>query len=88
MQNAGIPLYFPSFPLTLKKILYLFIFRHRRKEAKREGDKINVWLPFVCPPQGTWPATQASALTGNQTSDPLVCKPVLNPLSHTIKKNF
>ena len=23
------------------------------------------------------------ALTGNQTSDPLVCRPVLNPLSHT-----
>ena len=35
------------------------------------------------PPTGTWPETQACALTGNQTSDPLVCRLVLNPLSHT-----
>ena len=28
-------------------------------------------------------ATQACALTGNLTSDPLVCRPVLNPPSHT-----
>ena len=28
-------------------------------------------------------ATQACALTGNQTSDPLVDRLVLNPLSHT-----
>ena len=32
---------------------------------------------------GTWPTTQACALTGNQTSDYLVHRPVLNPLSHT-----
>ena len=31
----------------------------------------------------TWPATQACARTGNQTSDPLVCSPALNPLSRT-----
>ena len=31
---------------------------------------------------GTWPATQACALTGYQTSDPLVHRPALNPLSH------
>ena len=35
------------------------------------------------PPLGTQPATQACALTGNQTSDSLVHRPVLNPLSHT-----
>ena len=33
--------------------------------------------------QGTWPKTQACALTGNQTGDPLLRSPVLNPLSHT-----
>ena len=32
---------------------------------------------------GTWPATQACALTGNGTSDPLVPRPVLSPLSQT-----
>ena len=34
------------------------------------------------PALGTWPATQACALTGNQTGDPLVRRLVLNPLSH------
>ena len=31
----------------------------------------------------TWPTTQACVLTGNWTSDPLVCRLALNPLSHT-----
>ena len=31
----------------------------------------------------TWPATQAHALTGYQTSDPLVHRTTLNPVSHT-----
>ena len=35
------------------------------------------------PHWGTWPATQTCALTGNRTDDPLVCRPALNPLSHT-----
>ena len=41
------------------------------------------WFPFTCPELGTWLTTQACALTGNQTSDPLVLRPTLNPLSHT-----
>ena len=44
---------------------------------------INVWLPLMCPLLGTWPTTQASALTGNRTGDPLVHRLALNPLSHT-----
>ena len=35
------------------------------------------------PKLGTWPITQACALTGNRTSDPLVHRPELNPLRHT-----
>ena len=35
------------------------------------------------PPPGTWPETQACALAGNQTSDPLLYRPLLNPLSYT-----
>ena len=35
------------------------------------------------PPMGTRPTTQACALTGNRTGDPLVCRLVLNSLSHT-----
>ena len=49
---------------------------------KRERN-INVWLPLTCPLLGTWPATQACGLTGNQTGDPLVLRPALSPLSHT-----
>ena len=41
------------------------------------------WLPLTCPQLGTWPATQACALTRNWTCDILVCRPVLSPLSHT-----
>ena len=42
-----------------------------------------MWLPHMCPLLGTRSATQARALTGNQTSNPLVCRLGLNPLSHT-----
>ena len=31
-----------------------------------------MWLPLTRPLLGTWPTTQVCALTGNQTSDPLV----------------
>ena len=40
-------------------------------------------LPLARPQPETWPVTQACALTGNQTSDLSVLRPVLNPLSHT-----
>ena len=42
-----------------------------------------LWLPLTHPQPGTWPATQACALTGNRTSDLSVFRPALNPLSHT-----
>ena len=54
---------------------YAFFFLRERN--------INVWLTLTHLPPGTWPTTQASALTGNRTSDPLVCRPDFNPLSHT-----
>ena len=44
---------------------------------------MNVWLPLVGPELGTWTATQACTLTGNQTKYPLVHRPTLNPLNHT-----
>ena len=37
---------------------------------------------------GIWPATQACALTRNQTGNPLVCRLELNPLSHTSRGFF
>ena len=32
-----------------------------------------MWLSLMWPSLGTWSATQACVLTGNQTGDPLVC---------------
>ena len=43
-------------------------------EEERERN-INVRLPLTWPPLGTWPATQACALTGNRTGNPLVHSP-------------
>ena len=45
-------------------------------------------LPLAYPQWGTWLATQACALIGNQTSDLLVHGLVLNPLSHTSEGRF
>ena len=46
-----------------------------------------MWLPLMWPPLGTWPATQACALSGSPTGDPLVYRWALNPLSHTSQGN-
>ena len=64
---------------------YLFIFRERGRgvKGKERERNIDVWLPLVRPLLGTWAATQARSLTGNRTSDPLVPRSALNPLSHT-----
>ena len=67
---------------TFFKRCYLFIFRERRREEERERN-ISVWLPLTCFHLGIWPATQVCALTGNWTSDPLVCQLTLNPLNHS-----
>ena len=68
-----------------KYFLYLFLERWEGKEKKRERN-INVWLPLTHPQLGTWPSTLACALTGNQTSDAVVCRPALNLLSHTSQR--
>ena len=60
----------------------LFLETGEGKERERERN-INVWLPLTWPVLGTWPATQACALTGNRTSDPLVCGVTPSPLSYT-----
>ena len=71
------------FPFFFKRF-YLFIYFQRGEGKEKERQRnINVWLPPDCPPLGAWPATQSCTLTGNQTSNPLVHRPVLNPLNHT-----
>ena len=44
-------------------------------------------MPLTYPLLGTWPTTQACALTGNWTVDPLNHRLALNPLSHTSQGN-
>ena len=66
----------------LKDFIYLFLERGEGREKGRERN-INVWLPLAHIQLGTWPKTQAGAVTGNHTGDPLVHGPALNPLSHT-----
>ena len=72
----------PAFFFFFKDFIYLPSEREERREKKRERNII-VWLPFVCSQLGTWPATQACALTGNQTGNPSICRLALRPLSHT-----
>ena len=70
-----------------KDFIYLFLDRGAGRKEKREIN-INLWLPLVHPHLGTWPTTQACALTGNWTSNPLVHRLALNPLSHTSQGCF
>ena len=66
------------------KRFYLFIFRESGMEGEWEGEKNQcVVVSLICPLLGTWPATQACALTGNRTSGPLVHRSALSPLGHT-----
>ena len=55
--------------------IHLF-FRERERN-------ISVWLLFVRPLLGPWTTTQECVLTRNRTSNTLVGRPALNPLSHS-----
>ena len=74
IRPPGTPHFFNCF----KDFIYLFL--EREKERERN---INVWLPLTCPLLGTWPTTQACALTGNRTGNTLTHRLALSPLSHT-----
>ena len=65
---------FSFFFFFFKDFIYLFLERGEGKEKEREGNII-VWLPLMLPLLGTWPATQACALTGNRTGNTLACRP-------------
>ena len=62
---------------------YLFIFREGGREGEREREKHQCVVASLTTPSGDLAGNQALALTGNRTSDPLVHRLVLNPLSHT-----
>ena len=48
------------------------MFREGEGREKERERNINMWLPLTWPPLGTWPTTQACALTGNGAGDLLV----------------
>ena len=79
-------IWFVSF-LFICLFVYLFLERVEGREKERERN-INMWLPLVHPLLGTGPATQACALTGNWTNNPLLHSLVFNPLSHTSQGLF
>ena len=80
-ENSGslLNLFFKIY-IHIYLLFYLLLERGEERDKERERN-INVWLPFMCPLLGTWPAAQACALTGNGTGDSLFCRPVFNPLS-------
>ena len=71
------------FLFSFKKRFYLFIFTQKGRVGEREGEKHQCVVASHVAPLGTWPATQACALSRNQSRNPLVHRPVLNQLSCT-----
>ena len=80
-ENSLMPL-FIFLSILKKDFIYLFLDRREGREKGKERN-INVWLHLVCSLLGTQPTTQACALTRNRTGDPFLCRPALNPLSHS-----
>ena len=64
---------------------FIYIFLERGEGKEKEGEKHPCVAASHVPPTGgpTRPATQACALTGKGTRNPLIHRPVLNPLSGT-----
>ena len=58
------------------------MFRDRGREGERKGEK------HPCVVASHVPVTQACALTGNRTGDPLLRSLGLNPLSHTSQGKY
>ena len=69
--------------LFFKYLICLFLERGERKEK----EKHQCVVASHAPPTRDLAPTQACALTGNQTCDPLVCRLALNPSSHTSQGN-
>ena len=72
-----------AYLLILFYFLKDFMYFSKGREGERQREKHQCVVASHTPLLGTWPATQAQALAGNWTSNPLVHRPALNPLSHT-----
>ena len=69
-------------------VLFIYFLERGEGREKERERNINVCLPIVHPLLGTWPATQACALTGNQNINALVHRLPLSPLSHTSQGKY
>ena len=78
-------MYFTGVFFLIFKKDFIYLFLEREREEEREGEKHHHVVGSRVPPTGDPAATQACALPGNQTSNPLVHRLALNPLSHTIQ---
>ena len=65
----------------LKKIL--LIFRERGREGEREGEKHQCVVASHVPPTGDLARSPGMWPVWDRTSNPLVHRSALNPLSHT-----
>ena len=65
------------------KRFYLFIFRERGREGERAGEKLQCEVASHMPPTGDLVPNPGICPDRNRTSNPLVLRPALNPLSHT-----
>ena len=72
-------MYILFYLFIFKDFIYLFLERGEGREKERERN-IDAWVPLVCSPLGTWPTTQACALTRSRRGVPLLCSMVLSPL--------
>ena len=67
----------------------LFTFREREREGEKHQCVRDTSISCLSHSQlGTWPTTRACARTENRTSDLLVHRPALSPLSHTDQDSF
>ena len=64
------------------KRFYLFTLEKGGKREKERKRNMDVWLPLTAPTRDL-ACNPACARIGNRTSDPLVHRPALNPVSHT-----
>ena len=69
---SGLNMLYTSLYITFQSRFCLFIFREKGREGVREGEKHQCVVASHTALTGIWPATQACALTGNQTGDPFV----------------
>ena len=78
----------------LKNISFILFFRERGWEREWEGEnhrcvrETSMNCLLHAPQLGTWPETQACAMTGNWTGDLSVHGPALNPVSHISHGHF